>query len=211
MWDWNGTLFDDLDVIVSSTSDTFVAFGLPPVSVEQHRALFCRPITRFYERLLGRPVGEEEWRRLDRAFHDEYRRHIHRCELAAGAAETLAAWQQAGRTQSLLSMWRHDELVPLVGQLGIASRFLRVDGLRGDTGGHKAEHLERHLASLAIDPADVALIGDSLDDAAAAERVGARCILYSGGFHSPESLAEAGLPVAETLAEAVNLLDGHLR
>jgi phosphoglycolate phosphatase-like HAD superfamily hydrolase len=62
----------------------------------------------------------------------------------------------------------------------------------------------RHLASLAtVDPARTVVIGDAADDAVAARHVGARAVLYTGGSHSRASLEEAGVPVVDTLAEAV--------
>ena len=47
------------------------------------------------------------------------------------------------------------------------------------------------------------MIGDALDDAVAAAHVGARAVLYTGGSHSRASLESAGVPVVDTLAEAV--------
>jgi phosphoglycolate phosphatase-like HAD superfamily hydrolase len=49
------------------------------------------------------------------------------------------------------------------------------------------------------------MIGDSVDDALAAASVGARCVLYSGGFTDAARLAEVGVPVVGSLAEAAVL------
>ena len=54
------------------------------------------------------------------------------------------------------------------------------------------------------------LIGDSVDDADAAASVGARCVLYTGGFTDPARLRAVGVPVADTLAEAMLLADPSL-
>ena len=45
------------------------------------------------------------------------------------------------------------------------------------------------------------------DDAVAAAHVGARAVLYTGGSHSRSSLEAAGVPVVDTLAEAVALAE----
>lgn len=202
VWDWNGTLFHDVDAVVAATSATFVAHGLPPVTRERYRALATMPIPTFYERLLGRPMAEGEWELLDAAFHVQYEIERLRCGLAAGAEELLAAW--AG-TQSLLSMWHHEALVPLVESLGVARHFSRVDGRVGPNGGHKAEHLVRHLEALRVDPVDVVVVGDSVDDGWAAKQAGARAVLHTGGFSARASLVKAGFPVVDSLAEAVAL------
>jgi phosphoglycolate phosphatase-like HAD superfamily hydrolase len=50
------------------------------------------------------------------------------------------------------------------------------------------------------------LIGDSVDDAVAAAAVGARCVLYTGGLTDRDKLATVGVPVVDTLADAVALV-----
>ncbi len=202
VWDWNGTLFHDVDAVVAATSASFVAHGLPPVSRERYRELSTMPIPVFYERLLGRPLLDGEWQKLDAAFHAQYEIEMVTCGLAEGAETLLAGWSG---TQSLLSMWHHEALVPLVEQLGVARHFARVDGRVGPNGGHKAEHLVRHLAALDVDPGDVVVIGDSIDDAWAAQHVGARAILHTGGFYASAALSAAGVPVVDSLADAVAL------
>jgi phosphoglycolate phosphatase-like HAD superfamily hydrolase len=104
-------------------------------------------------------------------------------------------------------MWFHEELVPEVTRRGLHALFDRVDGLRAGVvgGGHKAAHLAEHLDALGVAGADAVLIGDSVDDAHAAAVAGAACVLYGGGFTHPDRLAEAGVPVASSLAEAVAL------
>ncbi|MCI0686165.1 MAG: HAD family hydrolase [Sporichthyaceae bacterium] len=207
VWDWNGTLFDDVAVVVAATSESFVRAGLPEVTLADYHAHYTRPIPDFYRRLLGRPLTEPEWRILDASFHTAYRRLIGSgaVDLVPGGRALLADWVAAGGRQSLLSMWHHEELVSLVDRLGIDALFVRVDGLRGTPGGVKAEHLRAHLAAMDVDPADAVVIGDSLDDAAAATSVGSRAVLYSGGFHGPAGLAAAGVPVVAALADAVAL------
>lgn len=62
----------------------------------------------------------------------------------------------------------------------------------------------RHLASLSgVAPERTVVIGDAADDAVAALHVGARAVLYTGGSHSRVSLETVGVPVVDTLEEAV--------
>ncbi|MGI5455318.1 HAD family hydrolase [Streptomyces sp. CA-249302] len=204
VWDWNGTLFHDNDAIIGATNAAFGELGLEPITMERYRALYCVPVPKFYERLLGRLPTDAEWEVMDETFHRYYAAHRGRCGLTEGVADLLAGWRSAGRSQSILSMYVHDELVPLVRGFGIAEHFVRVDGRTGPSGGSKAEHMVRHLASLAaVDPARTVVIGDAADDAVAALHVGARAVLYTGGSHSRASLEGVGVPVVDSLAEAV--------
>ncbi|GAA2762881.1 HAD-IA family hydrolase [Streptomyces paradoxus] len=204
VWDWNGTLFHDIDAIIGATNAAFAELGLEPLTLEKYRELYCVPVPKFYERLMGRLPTEAEWEAMDDIFHRYYAEHRTACGLTAGAVELLAGWRSSGRSQSILSMYVHEELVPLVRGFGIEPHFIRVDGRTGPSGGSKAEHMVRHLASLrGVAPERTVVIGDAADDAAAALHVGARAVLYTGGSHSRVSLEAVGVPVVDTLEEAV--------
>ena len=214
VWDWNGTLFDDQHLVLEGLNAVLADAGLPPTDLATYQRLYTRPVRRFYERVFGRPIRDAEWERFDDVYHRTYRDGLARARLARDAEAALQALERAGRSQSLLSMWRHRELVPLVERLGIRERFVRVDGLRVDAdgrpaGGRKAPHLEAHLERLVHDagddPSRVLVVGDALDDADAARHVGAPCVLYDGGSHPRGELEQAGVPVADSLTEALEL------
>jgi phosphoglycolate phosphatase-like HAD superfamily hydrolase len=203
VWDWNGTLLDDLTLVVAATNAALAAAGGPPTTADEHRREFRRPVSEYYAAVLGRPVDLAEFTRLDEVFHGVYGQGLTACSLAADAVGALGSWTG---TQSLLSMWFHTDLVPTVDRYGLTAYFARVDGLRARVGGgSKAPHLASHLAALGLAGGDCVLIGDSVDDAEAAASVGARCVLYAGGFTDPDRLGGCGVPVAATLAEAVTL------
>ncbi|WP_328687952.1 HAD hydrolase-like protein [Streptomyces caniferus] len=206
VWDWNGTLFHDIDAVIGATNSAFAEIGLEPITLETYRDLYCVPVPRFYERLMGRLPTDAEWLVMDEAFHRHYSTHRLGCELAAGVDLLLEGWQSAGRSQSILSMYGHDELLPIVRDFGIESRFVLVEGRTGPSGGTKSAHMARHLAAMeSVDPRRTVVIGDAADDALAARDAGAHAVLYTGGSHSRASLMVAGVPVVDTLAEAVEM------
>ncbi|WP_330175553.1 HAD hydrolase-like protein [Streptomyces sp. NBC_01498] len=209
IWDWNGTLLDDFTAVIGATNAAFADIGLPPITAERYRDLYCMPIPVFYERLMGRLPTDAEWLVMDATFHRYYVERRVACALTEGVEELLSGWTLAGRSQSLLSMYEHEQLVPVVREYGIHQHFVRVDGRTGPSGGTKAVHMERHLTALAaegrITPARTVVIGDAVDDALAAAHVGARAVLYTGGSHSRRSLEAVGVPVVDSLADAVDL------
>ncbi|MBG0566928.1 HAD family hydrolase [Actinoplanes aureus] len=203
VWDWNGTLLDDLHLVVSSTNIAFSSVGGRDVGPDEHRLAFRRPVAEFYAEMLGRAIDAEEFGRLDRIFHDAYRVGLTDVALAADAQIAIKTWPGS---QSLLSMWFHSELVPAVESYGLTGMFTRIDGLRAELGGgFKAAHLAAHLDEIGVAGRDVVMIGDSLDDADAAESVGGKAVLYAGGFTHPERLRGSGRPVADTLVDAVKM------
>lgn len=207
VWDWNSTLFHDIDAVVAATNDSFAAYGLAPITLDRYRDLYCVPVPKFYEKITGRIPEPDEWALLDATFQKSYAVHVAACALTPGVDMLLDGWRNAGRTQSLLSLTAHEDLMPFVRRFGIDGHFLRVDGRIGPPGGGKAEHLARHLSALAIDPTTVVVIGDAADDAHAAREVGASAVLYSGGSHARASLERVGVPVVDTLEEAVALAE----
>lgn len=207
VWDWNGTLFDDFHVVVEAVNSGIVPFGLDRIDEDGYRTHYVRPVKVFYERLAGRPISEDEWLQLDRRFHDAYREKLVEAALSRDAIAALEAVRQVPADQSLLSMFPHDELVPLVDRLGVSSYFRRIDGLRGAPGAPKASFLEVHLRELMRheDPHTVLLIGDATDDAIAAAHVGAAAVLVDNGSHHRAELEAMGVPVASSLIEALEL------
>jgi phosphoglycolate phosphatase-like HAD superfamily hydrolase len=98
----------------------------------------------------------------------------------------------------------HSHLLTIIESFGITGHFNRVDGLVGATGGEKAAHMAAHIATLGVAPGEVLVIGDSVDDGIAAKHVGARAVLYTGGMTTRAELESTGLPVVDTLADALD-------
>jgi phosphoglycolate phosphatase-like HAD superfamily hydrolase len=207
VWDWNGTLLDDNEAVVAAVNAVCAAYGRSEITLAQWRAAFRRPISETYEELLERQLSERDWEVIDAAYHREYNGLVKDLALVHDAEAALRAWREAGGTQSLLSMWFHDDLVALTAELGIAHEFVRIDGLREGTGGaSKAAYLKAHLAELDVDPREATLIGDVSDDAHAAAGAGISCVLLTTGISTPEALAATGVPVVDSISEAVRLL-----
>ena len=206
VWDWNGTVLNDFEIILRSTNDSFGDHGLPPITADQYRTQIKMPIRAFYADILGYAPTDEQWEAMDVTFHKYYVAYERQARLSDGLPDLFRDWAGRGHSQSLLSMYHDDKLVPVVEHHGIAHHFALVQGTTPPRPARKAEHLADHLRRLRLDPATVVLIGDSPDDAAAAYSVGARVILYSGGFAAASSLRATGAPIADTLADAVTMI-----
>lgn len=208
VWDWNGTLLDDLSIVVEAVNASIGSLGAGPITADEYRDHYTRPVRIFYDRLLGRIVSDEEWLRLNTTFHDEYFRLAADVALVEDAMDALAAVADAGWTQSLLSMSPQDWLIKVVERLGLSEEFVLVDGLSGPSGGLKAGHLAQHLDRLGLSGRQIVMIGDTPDDVAAAQHVRAKAVLFHGGSHHLDLLESEGVPVAETLLGASKLAIG---
>jgi len=63
LFDWSGTLVNDLSAVWRATNYTFTQSGRPEMSLEEFRAEFSLPFDQFYERVTpGVPLEQlEEW------------------------------------------------------------------------------------------------------------------------------------------------------
>lgn len=205
VWDWNGTLLADQSAVLDALNLMLAGMGHPNTDMATYRRLYTRPVRHFYQRLLAREIDNDLWARIDADFHDAYSRVVREVDLDGHARPALERVAVTGRTQSLLSMAQHDHLVEMVDHHDLAHHFDRVDGVLGVGGGHKAEWLRSHLDRLSVADADeVVLIGDAIDDATAADELGARVVLVDGGSHLTEHLCDTGAPVVPTLLDALD-------
>jgi phosphoglycolate phosphatase-like HAD superfamily hydrolase len=211
VWDWNGTLFDDLDIVVAAVNVSLRAVGAGSIDADRYREVYQRPLHRFYETLLGRPVLPDEMTAIDIDFHDAYHSLLDQARLTVDARRAVDLVASRGHTQSVLSMWWHDRLVPAVRYFALDDYMLAVDGHRGPAGASKQNHLARHVEQLVrlfpgrVQREGMTVIGDVTDDADAARAVGVGCVLYDGGSQPRAVLEAAGGPVASSLIEAVEL------
>jgi phosphoglycolate phosphatase-like HAD superfamily hydrolase len=206
VWDWNGTLLDDLPHVVDAVSRSVSGYGLPRISVDDYRDHYTRPVRLFYDSLLGRKVDDMEWDDLNKNFHENYYAVVDGISLTEGAMSCLDAVADLGWSQSLLSMSTHDELLRTVRAHRIDGYFDLIQGLHLADGSNKAPHLASHLETLRIEPSRVFVVGDTPDDHHAAVEVGAGSVLFDGGSHHRRELVATGATVVESLADAVDTI-----
>lgn len=183
LWDWNGTLLDDLDLSIESINAILKDKGLPPLTRETYREKFSFPIIDYYAKL-GLNVGGDNFARLAKAYMALYQPKSARCGLVEGAETVLEAIGRRGIAQIILSASRRDLLERQVRGAGIRHRFERLLGI-GDI--HAASKKEAGLEwnrESGIAGERILMIGDTLHDKEVAESLGANFLYYSQGHQS---------------------------
>ncbi len=202
LWDWNGTLLDDLQYGMNVRNRIFPAFQLPTIdSIEEYHAQFTFPIRTYYERA---GVTDDIFVDVAHAWMNEYVRGFASVPLHADARETIRRFADAGLTQVVLSASKRDMLREQIAQFGIQHAFAEMLGLGDIYAGSKEEIGRQYLQSCGIAPEATCMIGDTLHDADVAAAIGAKCILVSRGHQSRETLLTAGMPVVDTLKDAAD-------
>ena len=200
LWDWNGTLLDDVAYGISVRNRTFPAFGLPTMdSIEEYHRQFTFPIRLYYERA---GVTDENFVAVAHAWMDEYVRGFSTIPLHTDARAVLDRFARAGMRQVVLSATKRNMLVEQIARFDIQHHFHTVLGLDDIYAGSKEEIGRQYLLSSGIAPEETLVIGDTLHDADVARAIGAHCVLVARGHQSRETLENSGYPVLGTLEEA---------
>ncbi|MEG0741723.1 MAG: HAD hydrolase-like protein [Clostridia bacterium] len=202
LWDWNGTLLDDLRYAINVRNRVFPLFGLNAIqSVEAYHAQFTFPVRVYYERA---GVTEQNFDAVAQAWMDEYVRNYAEIPLHNDALATLARLRAAGLRQVVLSASHLEVLCRQIAFYPLEGFFQQVLGL-GDIYARSKEAVGRqYLTNCGIAPAQTVMVGDTLHDADVARALGVHCVLVARGHQSRAMLLQAGVPVVSTLTEAAD-------
>ena len=205
IWDWNGTLIDDVPLACELLNDMLRARALPEITVEQYRQFYEHPIRRVYEKA-GFDLLAETFAELSQQWHSAYLERLDEIVLQPGALQILTELRARGVEQVILSALPHTILVDSVGRHGVESFFLAVRGLEDSLARSKIENGRQMLEALRINSNEAVLIGDTAHDVETAEALSVDCVLVSRGAEDKERLLGHGYPVFDDFS---GLLD-HL-
>jgi phosphoglycolate phosphatase len=206
IWDWNGTLLDDLDLCIDIMNELLRARQLPILDRARYHAVFDFPVRDYYQRV-GLDVSEQSFRALSVEFIARYDARRFEAALHPGAESLLGAIAARRLTQSILSAYRHETLCEIVAHFGLTSRFTRLTGLDNIYAHSKAELGRTCLAELRVAPREVLMIGDTLHDLDVAKEIGIDCILVAHGHHSAERLRTRSEHVYDDLRALAKALE----
>ncbi len=200
LWDWNGTLLNDVQTAVAVNNDIFPGFGIKPLKdVAEYHRLFRFPIREYY-RDLG--VTDDIFPDVANAWMRGYMEKSETCLLQPHALEALEAFSQAGFGQAILSASKEEYLHHQIARFPIGRYFQAALGLSHIYATSKVDLAKGFLKDHGVDPRQAVFLGDTLHDAEVAGAIGCDCLLIEGGHHARPMLLEAKVPVFENLQKA---------
>ena len=107
IWDWNGTLLDDIDAAVNALNRMLVSRGASPITVDRYRRCFGFPVKPFYAEL-GVDLEKWDWDGICEDFHAFVAAEPQR--LRDDALAALGRARDLGFRQCVLSALRQDLL-----------------------------------------------------------------------------------------------------
>jgi phosphoglycolate phosphatase-like HAD superfamily hydrolase/ADP-ribose pyrophosphatase YjhB (NUDIX family) len=200
IFDWSGTLVDDLPAVWRATNHVFRLAGVPELTLERFRAEFCLPFTRFYERYVPHvPLAQlEPW------FHEEFRRCDDRIEALPRAHEFLA-FCRAHSLRTLVLSSVHGEHYGRQAERTGLGRF--IDHPYPQVW-DKTAKIGEVIAAHGLDPRATLLIGDMVHDLEAARRGGLwSCAVLTGYTGAAQLRTAAPDLLVEHLGELQVMLE----
>lgn len=204
IWDFNGTLLDDVEAGIRSVNQMLEERGLKPISSKQeYRAVFKFPIIDYY-RDIGFDFDREPYEVLAPIWVELYNINSKQASLREGALEALEYFASLGLGQILLSATERNMLLRQISELRIDGYFDKVLGLDNI---HAYSKKDIALIWKSQNPDAIPLfIGDTEHDADVAKALGADCLLVEGGHQSRDTLLRCGCEVCADLYNAIKLL-----
>lgn len=200
IWDFNGTILDDLDLVLRSVNPQLERQGLPPMTREEYRDVFGFPVQDYYRRL-GFDFEKVSMTKLADDFFALYEPELGSCPLHSGVAEALDALRKNGMRQFVLSAMEQGMLRRTLGGLGILEYFTAAYGLSHQEADSKISRGRELLSDFDIDPPEALMVGDTDHDAEVAAALGMSSVLVTTGHQSAERLRATGHPVLGSSAE----------
>ena len=187
IWDWNGTLLNDIELCVSVINKLLKIRRLPVLSSEKYRELFTFPVRNYYE-AIGFDFTREDFEGPALEFTSLYNRKVEVCSLHKNAVEILMHFKNAGFRQFVLSAMNTEMLVTTLNDQNFIDFFEDVAGLDDHFAVYKLQRGVELLNKHNLDRNFTVMVGDTLHDAEVAEFLGIPCVLVAHGHQSEDRL-----------------------
>lgn len=208
IWDFNGTIINDGEILVAVNNEMNRARGIPEISVDYYRTHFDHPPKPFYEKL-GYDFSKENYEEISEQFLDLYELRQQAAPLTEHVVEAIRWAKEQGIPQIVLSAHEQQRLENHVERLGLREYFDHISGESSLVIGGKVDRAKALAESGRFDFSRAVLVGDTIHDYHAACAMNSGCILYAGGHQTLERLQAAGVPIIDSMAQLPQLLEQY--
>jgi phosphoglycolate phosphatase len=194
IWDWNGTILDDVDVSIEAIAKVLEEKGIPVISKERYRKIFGFPISHYYKRL-GLSDCEIEHKTVSMKFHENYDLAFDKCKLHDGFLDIYHETKSRGLKHSILSAAQQEWLLGKLEYFGIKEFFDHIYGLKDYTALSKVDRGRELLKVSGFSANESILIGDTDHDVEVGKEIGIDVVIYADGHQHPDKIKGFGVPV----------------
>lgn len=199
IWDWNGTLLNDVDHAVNIMNSILSEHSLNLIDKKRYRQIFDFPVIKYYEQL-GFDFNNESFESLCHKFVDRFMAGVPHLPLIPEVKSVLTRLHDEGVFQSVLSATDQPNLNSMIEHFELGSIFKYVYGIDNKLAGSKIERGHELIQVSMIDKEHTIIIGDTLHDLEVADALGIDAVLISHGHQCYTRLIEKHNKVIEVIA-----------
>jgi len=205
IWDWNGTLLDDLQACVDAINVLLKARTLPAISREEYLDVFDFPVRNYYLKL-GFDFSKDDWDEVAKDYHKAYAITSAAAPLRQGTQAALTQLKDRGLNMSILSACELRILKRMVTERHILPYFEHIYGLDDLYASSKIDLGHALFNNTGLKKQGTLLIGDTTHDYEVAQAMGIPCLLMTGGHQSDRKLAALDCPKVPDFAGVLDYL-----
>jgi phosphoglycolate phosphatase len=202
IWDWNGTLFNDVELSLDIINKILLGMNLNPMSITGYKDIFTFPIKDYYTKT-GMDFEKYSFEEVGSHWITEYEKRRYEGKLYEGAREVLQFISDNRQRQSILSAYSQTTLVEIVTYFKLENYFSHLVGLDNIYADSKIELGKEFIKILRNEKDEILLIGDTVHDYEVASEIGINCILIADGHQSKDVLLKCGVPVLDNIKEII--------
>jgi phosphoglycolate phosphatase len=205
LWDWNGTLLDDVEICVVAMNKMLADRKMSLITRDYYYKHFTFPVIKYYK-TLGWDFTEKSFDDISIEFMANYDALFNSSPLHQNTFETLEHYKEQGYKQIVVSALEHKRLLESLSIHGLDHFFDASYGIENILGGGKIHLARKMMVEQSIIPEQTCMIGDTEHDLEVAQAIGAQCILVAHGHHTMERLQELNVSVVNNLSELKDVL-----
>jgi len=181
IWDWNGTLINDIDACISSMNTMLKKRKMKIINYSIYRKLFKFPVENYYKSL-GFNFKREPFEKLAIEYIDLYKERSKKANLQIGSIKALDYIKIMGYTQIIISAMEQNTLEEQIEQNISINYFESIIGLNNIHANSKISNAIKYLIKRKKNKLEeIILIGDTFHDYEVANTLGCKCILLGNG------------------------------
>lgn len=200
IWDWNGTIIDDVDLCVELINWLLKERNLKTISKDEYKNIFTIPVKNYYA-ALGFDFEKESFEIIGSKWIEEYERRKFECKAYPGIVEVMEKIKNLGIGQSILSAYSQHTLEEMADHFGLTQYFSHIVGLDNIYAAGKLHLGQQLIKKLGNGKGETLMIGDTEHDFEVATEMGADCILLSSGHYDKKRLETLGVKVIDSISE----------
>jgi phosphoglycolate phosphatase len=206
IWDWNGTLFNDVHICLDIINNILEKNSYQRLSFDKYREIFTFPVKDYYA-AAGVDFIQHPFEIIGKEWADTYEIRRHEMDLFEQVETVLSKVKKLGIKQYILSAYVKKELIDVIEKHGLTGYFEEINGLENVYAHSKLELGLNLVKRIGDGKSSAVLVGDTLHDFEVAMEMGVDCILTASGHQTKERLLEAGVPVFDSINDFVEHLN----